>query len=69
MQRRLHHALREASELRAIFVLIIVLALHGWRRLQRAYNNSTSIIELLENYRRWINVKISYFMYKEVHWI
>lgn len=33
MRRRLHNALRDSSEMRALFVLIIVFALRAWRRI------------------------------------
>jgi hypothetical protein len=69
MQRRLHRALRESSEFRAFIILVILWSIRAWRRLQKVYANSPSIIEWLERYRQWVNVKISYFLYKEVHWI
>lgn len=33
MRRRLHNALRHSSEMRALFVLIIVVILRTWRRI------------------------------------
>lgn len=70
MQRRLHRALIESSELTAFIVLVILLIIRTWRRVERTYRNSPSVIELLERYHRWVDRKIYYLLYyDQAHWI
>lgn len=70
MQRRLHRALNESSDIRAFIILVILLVIRTWRRFERVYRNSPSILELLERYHRWVDVKIYYLLYyDQAHWI
>ena len=51
MNKRFYKALRDASELRAIFVLIVVLALHFWRRVQSIYYSLPNILQIVNHIR------------------
>lgn len=68
MNRRLHRAIIEASELRAMFVLMVVLALRAWRFVQFIWLSLPSLIEIIEHIQRRFNVRLSYYLY-QAHWL
>ena len=67
--RRLHHAIRQSSEIRALYVLLFVIFLRTWRRLQRKWNSLPNIIEVIDSIQRRFNVWFTYYLYNNAHWI
>ena len=66
--KRLHRAAINASELRAIFVLMVVLALRAYRFIQSIWHAAPTIIEVVEYIQRRFNVRLSYYLY-QAHWL
>jgi len=68
MNKRFHRALREASELRAFTVLVIIILVRAWRSLQNAWHQLPSTFELIELIQHRVNARVTYSIYK-AHWI
>lgn len=62
MNARLHRAIIEASELRALYVLLYLALLRAWRFLPQ------SIYILIRFIQRTTTIRITYYLYP-VHWV
>jgi len=68
MNKRLHRALHEASELRALTVLVVISLVRAWRSCQHAWHQLPSTFELIELIQHRVNARVTYSIYK-AHWI
>ena len=70
MNRRLHRAISEASELRAMLVLLVVLALRARHFLQLKYQSLPSLFEIIQHIQSRFNARLTYYLYKDhAHWL